>query len=79
KNPPHDWITALGFGGRILCEAVKGENDVDMHTAHVLNQVLPLFISGSPDYSVEDSLVHNYLSQMLLSIFSKDGRFKIKW
>jgi hypothetical protein len=39
KDPPHDWITALAFGGRVLCEASKEKNIVDMHTAHVLSHV----------------------------------------
>ncbi|KAI8376855.1 hypothetical protein BD560DRAFT_422380 [Blakeslea trispora] len=42
------------------------------------HQWLSLFIFGCPDRSVKDSLVYNYLSQILTSIFSKDGRFKIK-
>ncbi|RCH78030.1 hypothetical protein CU098_000306, partial [Rhizopus stolonifer] len=78
-NPPHDWITSLAFSGKILCEAAEDKNEIDMHTAHVLSLVLPLFVSGSPDCSVEDSLVHNYLSHLLLSVFSKDPCFKVKW
>jgi hypothetical protein len=39
KDPPSDWIASLGFGGKVLCEAAKKKNDVDLHTAHVLSQV----------------------------------------
>lgn len=63
----------------LLTKACKSENLLDIHTAQVLTQILPVLINGPPDDSNEDTFVHYYLSPLLSSVFASDPLLKIKW
>ncbi|KAG0770603.1 hypothetical protein G6F57_000074 [Rhizopus arrhizus] len=45
----------------------------------LLTSILPIFINGPPDCSIEDSYVHHYLSLLLSSVFSSDPLLNMKW
>ncbi|KAI8983576.1 hypothetical protein BDB01DRAFT_698700, partial [Pilobolus umbonatus] len=79
ESSPSDWISSLTLCAKMLGIASESQNVLDMHTAHVLTSVLPVFIHGPPDYSVEDSYVHNYLSPLLSSVFSSEPLLNMKW
>ncbi|KAI9007858.1 hypothetical protein CLU79DRAFT_777633 [Phycomyces nitens] len=78
-NPPSDWISSLAMCGKMLSDACESKNLLDIHTAQVLTHILPIFINGPPDCSIEDSYVHNYLSPLLSSVFGSDSMLNIKW
>jgi hypothetical protein len=64
----------------MITDACESNNLLDIHTAQVLlTHVLPMFINGSPDYSIEDSYVHNYLSLLLTTVFGSDSLLHMKW
>ncbi|OAC98167.1 hypothetical protein MUCCIDRAFT_115687 [Mucor lusitanicus CBS 277.49] len=76
---PADWFSSLSLCTQFLQEACESKNLLDLHTAQVLIQVLPVLINGLPDDSNEDSYVHYYLSPLLSSIFASDPLLKMKW
>ncbi|KAI8083390.1 uncharacterized protein B0P05DRAFT_537110 [Gilbertella persicaria] len=78
-SPPSDWISSLALCGKMLSDACESKNLLDIHTAQVLTHVLPIFINGPPDYSIEDSYVHNYLSPLLTTVFGSDPLLNMKW
>ncbi|KAI8875860.1 hypothetical protein K501DRAFT_201728 [Backusella circina FSU 941] len=77
--PPVDWPSSLSLCAELLTKACKSGNILDMHTAQVLTQILPVLSNGPPDDTDEDSYVHYYLSPLLCSVFSSDSRLKLKW
>lgn len=62
ESPPPDWLSSLTLCAKMLSDACESKNILDVHTAQVLTSILPAFINGPPDNSIEDSYVHNYLS-----------------
>ncbi|KAG0942055.1 hypothetical protein G6F62_002679 [Rhizopus arrhizus] len=78
-SPPSDWLSSLKLCGKMLTDACESNNLLDIHTAQVLTHVLPIFINGPPDYSIEDSYVHNYLSPLLTTVFGSDSLLNMKW
>ncbi|CEP17990.1 hypothetical protein, partial, partial [Parasitella parasitica] len=77
--PPVDWPSSLSLCAELLTKACKSGNILDMHTALVLTQILPVLNNGPPDDTVEDSYAHYYLSALSCSVFSFDSRLKLKW
>ncbi|KAI8966941.1 hypothetical protein BDF20DRAFT_797804, partial [Mycotypha africana] len=59
---PVDWVSSLSLCAQLLQKASESKNLVDLHTAQILTQILPVLINGPPDDSNEDSYVHYYLS-----------------
>ncbi|KAI7890345.1 uncharacterized protein EV154DRAFT_552377, partial [Mucor mucedo] len=55
--PPNDWSSALSLCAQSLTIACKSGNILDMHTAQVLTQILPVFMNEPPDDEIEDSYV----------------------
>lgn len=78
-SPPADWISAIKLSSDLLSNACVSMNMLDIHTAHVLTQILPVLVNGPPDDSNEDSYVHYYLSPLLTSVFGSDPLLKMKW
>ncbi|CAO3703196.1 unnamed protein product [Rhizopus stolonifer] len=78
-SPPTDWLSSLTLCGKMLSDACESNNLLDIHTAQVLTYVLPMFINGPPDSSIEDSHVHNYLSPLLNTVFGSDPLLNMKW
>ncbi|KAI8882113.1 hypothetical protein K501DRAFT_251935 [Backusella circina FSU 941] len=78
-SPPADWTSSLTLCTQSLVKACGSKNLLDMHTAQVLTQILPVLINGPPDDSNEDSFVHYYLSPLLSSVFASDPLLKMKW
>ncbi|KAI9473812.1 MAG: hypothetical protein EXX96DRAFT_621443 [Benjaminiella poitrasii] len=78
-SPPSDWLSSLKLCGKIMTDACESNNLLDIHTAQVLIHVLPIFINGPPDYSIEDSYVHNFLSPLLAAVFGSDSLLHMKW
>ena len=78
-SPPVDWISSITLCTELLTKACESKNLLDIHTAHVLAQILPVLINGPPDDSNEDSYVHYYLSPLLSSVFASDPLLKMKW
>ncbi|KAI7873714.1 uncharacterized protein EV154DRAFT_527817 [Mucor mucedo] len=78
-SPPHNWHSSLILCAKMLSDACESENVLDLHTAHVLAFILPIFVNGQPDCSIEDSFVHNYISPLLSSVFSSDPLLNMKW
>ncbi|KAI8880659.1 hypothetical protein K501DRAFT_324882 [Backusella circina FSU 941] len=78
-SPPADWTSSLTLCTQSLVKACGSKNLLDMHTAQVLTQILPVLINGPPDDSNEDSFVHYYLSLLLSSVFASDPLLKMKW
>ncbi|KAG1411751.1 hypothetical protein G6F58_008395 [Rhizopus delemar] len=78
-SPPVDWVFSLTLCAELLTKACKSKNHLDIHTAQVLTQVLPVLINGPPNDSNEDSYVHYYLSPLLSSVFASDPLLKMKW
>jgi hypothetical protein len=76
---PADWLSSLSLCAQLLQKACESKNLLDLHTAQVLTQILPVLINGPPDDSNEDSYVHYYLSPLLSSIFASDPLLKMKW
>ncbi|CEG64292.1 hypothetical protein RMATCC62417_01290 [Rhizopus microsporus] len=79
EDPPSNFLSCLSVCSRHMAEAAEKKNNIDAHTAHVLTQILPLLIAGSPDRSIEDSYVHHFLAPLLQSVFSSDTRLKTRW
>ncbi|KAG2214307.1 hypothetical protein INT47_000863 [Mucor saturninus] len=77
--PPVDWLPSLTLCAEFLTSACKSGNVLDVHTAQVLTQILPMLINGPMDDTVEDSYVHHYLSPLLCSVFSSDSRLRLNW
>jgi hypothetical protein len=69
----------LTLCAELLTKACESKSHLDIHTAQVLTQVLPVLINGPPDDSNEDSYVHYYLSPLLSSVFASDPLLKMKW
>ncbi|KAG2234057.1 hypothetical protein INT48_006202 [Thamnidium elegans] len=67
------------YSCQLLPKACASKDILDMHTAQVLTQILPVLINGPPDDSNEDSYVHYYLSPLLSSVFASDPLMKMKW
>ncbi|KAG1146678.1 hypothetical protein G6F38_004762 [Rhizopus arrhizus] len=63
----------------MLSDACESKNTLGIHAAQALKSILPIFINGSPDCSIEDSYVHHYLSLLLSSVFSSDPLLNMKW
>ncbi|CAO3703716.1 unnamed protein product, partial [Rhizopus stolonifer] len=78
-SPLVDWISSLSLCAELLTKACESKNHLDIHTAQVLTQILPVLINGPPDDSNEESYVHYYLSPLLTSVFGSDPLLKIKW
>lgn len=78
-SPPADWISSLSLCAQLLSKACESKNFLDIHTAQVLTQILPVLINGPPDDSSEDSYVHYYLPPLLSSVFASDPLLKMKW
>jgi hypothetical protein len=72
ESPPPDWLSSLTLCVKILNDACESKNILDIHAAQALTSILPIFINGPPDCSIEDSYVHHYLSLLLSSVFSSD-------
>ncbi|KAI8057547.1 uncharacterized protein B0P05DRAFT_498570 [Gilbertella persicaria] len=79
EDPPNDLMSTLKLCSNFLCQAIQQNNEVDLHVAHSLTQLLPVLVAGSDDCSVEDSYVHHYLAPILQSIFSTNERFGVRW
>lgn len=62
----------------MLTDACEAKNLIDIHTAQVLTQILPMFINDPPDQSIEDSYVYNYLSPILTTVFGPEPLLKIE-
>ncbi|CAO3664867.1 unnamed protein product [Rhizopus stolonifer] len=79
EDPPNDLMSTLKLCSNFLCQATQQDNEVDLHMAHSLTQLLPVLVAGSDDCSVEDSYVHHYLAPILQSIFGTNERFSVQW
>ncbi|KAG1137013.1 hypothetical protein G6F37_012606 [Rhizopus arrhizus] len=79
ENPPDDLKSTLKLCTDFLIQANEQVNEVDLHMAHTLTQLLPVFIAGSHDSSIEDSYVHHYLAPILQLIYSMDKKFTVRW
>ncbi|KAG2205501.1 hypothetical protein INT47_005875, partial [Mucor saturninus] len=79
ENPPYDLKSTLKSCTNFLIQATEQDNEVDLHMAHTLTQLLPVFVAGSQDNSIEDSYVHHYLAPILQSIYSMDKKFTVRW
>ncbi|KAI9471860.1 MAG: hypothetical protein EXX96DRAFT_622048 [Benjaminiella poitrasii] len=55
ENPPDDLKSTLKLCADFLIQATEQDNEVDLHVAHTLTQLLPVFVAGSHDSSIEDS------------------------
>ncbi|KAI7858164.1 hypothetical protein BDC45DRAFT_329155 [Circinella umbellata] len=44
-----DWSSSLSLCAKLLTTACKSNNTLDMHTAQILTQILPVFTNGPPD------------------------------
>ncbi|KAI8393682.1 uncharacterized protein BYT42DRAFT_488740, partial [Radiomyces spectabilis] len=60
-----DWMTLLSTTASHLAEAIGTETKVDVHTMQSMLQLLPIFVAGPPDYSIEDSHVHSIAGHVL--------------
>lgn len=78
-SPPVDYITSITLCADLLKKACDSKNFLDIHTAQILTQILPVLVNGPPEDSTEDSYVHYYLSPLLSSVFSTDPLLKMKW
>ncbi|KAG0186344.1 hypothetical protein DFQ28_007979 [Apophysomyces sp. BC1034] len=65
-----DWTTPLGIAAIYL---------VDIHTMQVMVQLLPVFVTNPPDYTIEDSYVYNCTAPILKSIFSCEPLVRVEW
>ncbi|KAI7904908.1 uncharacterized protein BX663DRAFT_484271 [Cokeromyces recurvatus] len=79
ENPPDDLMSALKLCTDFLIQATKQDNEVDLHMAHTLTQLLSVFVASSHDSSVEDSYVHHYLAPILQSVYRTDKKFNVRW
>ncbi|KAI8334697.1 hypothetical protein BC941DRAFT_356199, partial [Chlamydoabsidia padenii] len=52
-----------------LIEAMVTKNMVDIHTTQPLMELTPIFVTGPPDCSIEDTYVHCCIASILKSIF----------
>lgn len=78
-SPPVDYITSITLCADLLKKACDSKNILDIHTAQILTQILPVLVNGPPEDSTEDIYVHYYLSPLLSSVFSTDPLLKMKW
>lgn len=78
-SPPADYITSITLCADLLKEACDNKYFLDIHTAQILTQILPVLVHGPPEDSTEDSYVHYYLSPLMSSVFSTDPLLKMKW
>lgn len=69
ESPFNDWLFFLALCVKMLNNACKSKNILDVHTAQILTFILPEFINGLPDCSIENGYAHNYPSPLLLSVF----------
>ncbi|CAO3656714.1 unnamed protein product [Mucor fragilis] len=76
---PTDYIASLSCCARFIIEAIASGNLVDIHTAQMLNDLLPSFLARPPNSDVEDTFVHSYLSPALRAVFHTDKHFQIEW
>ncbi|KAI8980908.1 hypothetical protein BDB01DRAFT_190499 [Pilobolus umbonatus] len=79
----HAWCLEIAESTLKLCtdfliQATEQDNEVDLHMAHTLTQLLPVFVAGSHDSSIKDSYVHHY-SPILQSINSTENKFTVRW
>ncbi|KAI8881842.1 hypothetical protein K501DRAFT_188048 [Backusella circina FSU 941] len=72
ENPPDDLKSTLNLCTDFLIQATEQDNEVDLHMAHTLTQLLPVFVADSHDSSIEDSYMHHYLAPILQSIYNTD-------
>ncbi|KAG2237224.1 hypothetical protein INT48_006628 [Thamnidium elegans] len=79
EDPSDDLKSTLKLCTDFLIQATEQDNEVDLHMAHTLTQLLPVFVAGSHDSSIEDSYVHHYLAPILQSIYSTDKKFTVRW
>ncbi|CAO3690315.1 unnamed protein product [Rhizopus stolonifer] len=75
---PNNWLFSLNLCAKMLNDACESKDILNVRTAQVLTFILPAFINGPPDCSIKDSYVHNYLSPLLLSVFSSDPLLNMK-
>ncbi|CEG80681.1 hypothetical protein RMATCC62417_14980 [Rhizopus microsporus] len=65
-----DWMTPLVTAATHLVQAIASKNIVDIHTMQAMVQLLPVFVTGPPSYSIEDTYVHNCTVPILKPIFA---------
>ncbi|KAG0171396.1 hypothetical protein DFQ28_001064 [Apophysomyces sp. BC1034] len=52
---------------------------VEIRTIQALVQQLPVFVTGPPDCSIEDSYVHSCIAPILKPIFACESFLRIEW
>lgn len=78
-SPPSNWLSSLTLCGKLLSSACELKNLLDIYIAQALTQILPIFINGPLDHSIEDSYVDNYLSSLLTSVLGSNNLLNMKW
>ncbi|OAD01816.1 hypothetical protein MUCCIDRAFT_111155 [Mucor lusitanicus CBS 277.49] len=78
-NAPFDYIESLAVCAGFTIEATTSKNLVDIHTAQVLNDLLPSFLFRPPNAAIEDTFVQAYLSPALRSVFVTHERLQYEW
>ncbi|KAG2217928.1 hypothetical protein INT45_012591 [Circinella minor] len=66
ENPPDDLKSTLKLCTDFLIQATEQDNEVDLHMAHTLIQLLPVFVAGSH-------------APILQSIYSTEKKFTVQW
>ncbi|CAO3668250.1 unnamed protein product [Rhizopus stolonifer] len=79
EDPPIDLKSTLKLCTGFLRQATEEDNEVDLHMAYTLTQLIPVFVAGSIDSSIEGSYVHHHLAPILQSIFSAEKKFTVHW
>ena len=79
SQPPADYIASLSCCARFVIGATASGNLVDIHTAQVLNDLLPSFLARPSNSDVEDTFVQSYLSPALRAVFHTDEHLQIEW
>lgn len=77
-KPPVDYIASLTTCAQFTLEATAFRNLVDVPTAQVLNILLPFFLFGPPDATIEDAFVPSYLDPALCAVLTTNKHLKIQ-
>ncbi|KAI8997160.1 hypothetical protein BDB01DRAFT_712748, partial [Pilobolus umbonatus] len=78
-SPPVDYFTSITLCADLLKKVCDNKNFLDIHTAQILTQILPVLVNGPPEDSTEDSYVHYYLLPLLSWVFSTNPLLNMKW
>ena len=78
-RPPVNYIASLPTCARYALEATASRNSIDIHTAQVLNSLLPSFFFCPPYATIQDTFVQSYLASALRAVFTTNEHLNIEW